>query len=1666
MVLRAGFHGTVGQPSAQVIDGSVKIDDASNHFMTRTPGSAGNRKTWTWSGWVKRQQIVDKQTFMFASTDSNNQTSFGFMHNQVSAATPSGFYFRSEISGSVVNAEIEATLRDTSNFYHIVVACDTTQSAASDRVKIYINGTLQGFAVNPGMSQNADLEINNSVLQELFSQDASGDLDAYVSQVYFIDGLALTPENFGFTDPLTNTWRPKKFSAFNNPNNGTTWSNGAFDERSGQNPANAFNGNTSDYYQVNTDSDGGGVNFSGGLTGTLKVYAATGQPNNGDTTNTVTLSNGTTKTTSQGYNNGAEVLDFGSVSNITSIAITNSGLFYAFEVNGILLVDGRQDNSFYLPMDGNSPIGEDKSGVTTINNGTIWSNDVTTSNGYSANRDPSKGFDGNSSLVGQSNTYVQSDTSAGGTVTWTPNGYTIDTADEILVKGINSLDRLSVVGSLGSQSNIAPATVNSITNVYTIPTNLGTLTSLTVTGNSSLAGWSGISVGGVLLVDGLKGNSWTPVNFGGSLELDNPNVSGARPILNTTQGGTVAGVGVFGSKENVGYAVTVYNDGGGNKYYIDGVKQATLTGLIRGATYTFDTSDSTVGSTHPFRFAASDGGSQYSNGVAAITGTATTITIPYDAPNELYYYCTSHSGMGSSITGITTNEKLADQYASHCVLAVPFINGLSNDVSPSIACTSTKKSLTQQGNPTSSTSSNFYSSSTDFDGTGDYYTSGSESDFTFGTGDFTVEFWVDSDGLDGSQDGFLQISDASGGLKTGYTNGFAIYEGANAGTVNTAGLSVSIPSTAFIKAGVWNHIALVREGTRVRLFANGILAGSGESSKNMTASYLALGGYYDANYVYNGRMQDFRIYKGVAKYTSNFVVPATSPDILPDTPSGVSGSSKLTKITDGAVNFDGNNDYLSIADSADLDQEGDFTQECFYYQSGSGQGSTDVIFIKNVTNYGYIGVDFGGTNQIKFFQHNIAALITGPVLASRRWYHLAATRSGSTVRLFVDGVLVGSTTYSTDTTGTAVSYIGGFPSAHSLNGFISDLRVIKGTALYTKNFTPPSAPLTNVTNTKLLCCQSNSSAVNYAVSPGTISKHGDAAATNFNPFNTDINTVRGQETGYATFNPLDSGHDGASITFSDGNLKAAFPSTSGTGQAPASIYVSSGKWYCEYYLESVSDLTSVQYGIVSPGSKRASYIGKSDTTDQYGWEPEIDRAYNNGNNTTPTGKTFTSQWSVAAMALDLDNGTWEMFIDGIPTGTIYSGISGTYTFAVGDTMSSGYHTHTANFGQKPFKFAPPDGFQPLNAANTRPETVIARPDQFVGISTWTGDGNTGRNIRTLQFKPDLVWIKQRSATRAHALFDSVRGANKRLQSSSTNAQTTHTDQMSAFIDNGFTVEDNNTVNVNGGTYVGWSWRAGGNKNTFNIDDVGYASAAAAGLTAGDTTPTGASVGTKQGFSIIKYTGPNDTNNHEVPHGLSQAPDFIITKNLDATYNWDIYHSSLADDAYLIFTTAATRAQGFNGRPTSTVFKTEHDYSTNENQKYIAYCWHDVPGLQKFGEYIGNGNADGAFIELGFRPRIIIAKASTGGGSVPDWLIFDSERDSFNPADKNLSLNYTGIEQYYTGGLLRPTDIDFLSNGFKIRNVRDANNANGSNFIYAAWAEAPSVNLFGGSSNAR
>ena len=483
MTLRAGFNGTVGQSSAQVIDGSLKFaggtTGSSNQYLEHTFSSDGNRRTFTLSFWLKRSDVEAYPGIFFCGSSSVDPNNLHMYFNGDSL-----LLYSLKDNSNVRSYNTTQQFRDISGWYHIVVAVDSTiSSPALDRFKVYVNGdrvTEFSSSNHNAVDENTQFTVNQSGKKlEIGLLRNSGGVLSYtyngnMSQWYFIDGQALGPENFGFTDGLTNTWRPKKY------------------------------------------------------TGT-----------------------------------------FGT-------------------------------NGFYLPMDGNSLIGQDKSG---------------------------------------------------------------------------------------------------------------------------------------------NGNDFTPINFGGSVALDNPQVSGARPILNTTQGGTQAGVGVFGSKEGF-YETVSSSSGGGNPYIFDGRGTQPTLSFIRGATYVFDYSSAT---SHPLRFSTTSdgthgGGSEYTTGTS-VSGNVISFTVPHDAPDTLYYYCTNHSGMGNSIS-VTTDETKADQYASNCTLALPLV-GSKDDVSNQINSGSTTKTITANGNAAaSSAQSNFYGGSYTFDGTGDYLSLSSSTDFGFGTGDFTLEYYL------------------------------------------------------------------------------------------------------------------------------------------------------------------------------------------------------------------------------------------------------------------------------------------------------------------------------------------------------------------------------------------------------------------------------------------------------------------------------------------------------------------------------------------------------------------------------------------------------------------------------------------------------------------------------------------------------------------------------------------------------------------------------------------------------------------------------------------------------------------------------------------------------------------------------------------------------------
>jgi len=1415
--------------------------------------------------------------------------------------------------------------------------------------------------------------------------------------------------------------------------------------------------------------------------------------------------------------------------------------------------------------------------------------------------------------------------------------------------------------------------------------------------------------------------------------------------------------------------------------------------FIRGATYKFDYSSFTG---HPVLFSSTNPDSittAYTDGTS-IASNVISFTVPHDAPDTLYYYCQNHpTSMNGSIS-ITTDTKKADPYAWKNVLALPLV-GISSDYSGAINSGSTTKPITLYGNVAGVTTSNFYGRSYGFDGNGDYLTTPGTTDFVFGTGDFTIEFWAWVNSTqNGTNGGFINYGDYSGAqcweiILTGTTGSLMDLR------IDMNGTDGVLAPQNVVLTNTWQHHVLQRSSGTLKYFLDGVEIDSTTHEvdySNPSNNILRIGGRNGlTNYDMTGYMQDVRIYKGVAKYTSNFIPASTDPDILPDTPSGVSGSSKLAKITDGAVIFDGTSGTsMSIANSSDFNfGSGDWTVECYHYSfkaPGSGtnsligmwnSGSNRRTWLINLYNdyfRGYFSIDGAAGGSI--YQVGDSTVKAG----SDRWYHVALVRNGNNLYLFQDGKLIDTQ----DVTGQSVYnnttddlYIG---SGHAgtvtnTNGYISNLRVVKGTALYTSDFTPPTAPLTNVTNTKLLCCQSNTSAGAAAVKPASedwqpsgftywtagmsqnwnqsssstsasgdyinvalptsgkyywestlndpsefrvfgiqqgadfvagyddntfgfyfngavgdptavfLTKNesgtsrgdaithgtsagdafsdgekvmwawdadndkiwlgrngtwyasgdpesgtnasisgedlsaaswyfkigynneagatntltltnvtstsstnfdpvanGDAAATNFNPFTTDINTVRGQESGYATLSPV----RGYLQTLSNGNLTGQ---TAG-GWVGSTVDVSSGK----YYVEFIPTSNTIQmFGICSSEHTSNAYPWQTAASKDVTYYVADGRVYVDAVNTGTTSAAAVGD--TISLSLDTDSRTVQIRKNNILISTKTISQSTSYMFYLSD--GGGTSSATVNFGQKPFKFPPPEGFQPLNAANVRPDTVIARPDQYVGIVTYTGNSST--NVITgLGFSPDFLWIKARTiGTYDSRLFDSVRGIDKPLYSSLASAEATGATNLTSFDSNGFTLGSPAQTNLDTYPFVAWAWNAGtsntpisagslnssfydqsqtwsddmstsngwtanrdgtkafdsnttlisGASNTwaqtdttggtvtwtpngYTIDtaDVIYVKAISStdrltvvgsnstqsniapgtvdGVTNVYTVPTtlgtvtslsvtnpsglagfsGIKVGGKvlvdtgvtpavsfpsiastvranqsAGFSIVSYTG-NATAGATVGHGLNAAPSFIIIKNRDSVVNWAVGHASAGFTKYLELNTtlAATPASSIwnDTAPSSTVVTLGSDTLVNQStKKIIAYCFAPVEGYSAFGSYIGNGLADGPFVYTGFRPSWLMIKISTGTTS--NWVLLDKTRDPYNVVENNLYADTSDAENQFDW-------VDFLSNGFKVRST--LNQANGSTYtyVYAAFAEAPSFNLYGAQSNAR
>ena len=339
------------------------------------------------------------------------------------------------------------------------------------------------------------------------------------------------------------------------------------------------------------------------------------------------------------------------------------------------------------------------------------------------------------------------------------------------------------------------------------------------------------------------------------------------------------------------------------------------------------------------------------------------------------------------------------------------------------------------------------------------------------------------------------------------------------------------------------------------------------------------------------------------------------------------------------------------------------------------------------------------------------------------------------------------------------------------------------------------------------------------------------------------------------------------------------------------------------------------------------------------------------------------------------------------------------------------------------------------------EDIPPIPSENFNTVLYTGNG-TSQSITGVGFKPDWIWIKERTSTSNNVTFDSTRGIYEQLYIT-TDAQSNNTATVSSFDSDGFSVGSGLAVNENSQDYVAWCWKANGGTTSSNTD--------------GTITST-VQANTKAAFSVVSYTA-NAVSGATIGHGLGVEPDLVIVKNLNlSTQSWNTYVKNVTTTNAQFLTLNTDAANGNTANPrfipgnfSSSVFSVGNDNSTNGVSgvdTYIAYCFASKTGYSKIGIYSGTG-ASGNLVTTGFEPAWIMIKRSDSTGG---WLIFDNKRNTSNPRNNRIEANSNQAEQ--TGSASK--FVDFYSNGFEPQVSDSEINASGGTYTYMAFASDAST----------
>ena len=467
-----------------------------------------------------------------------------------------------------------------------------------------------------------------------------------------------------------------------------------------------------------------------------------------------------------------------------------------------------------------------------------------------------------------------------------------------------------------------------------------------------------------------------------------------------------------------------------------------------------------------------------------------------------------------------------------------------------------------------------------------------------------------------------------------------------------------------------------------------------------------------------------------------------------------------------------------------------------YFIIDSGASGYQLLFNSGygsqTSNYMYIGIDNTDKPYVETTSSG-SRTTAANAINKNQWYHMRVIQKDGSITMYLNGTSVlTKTAQTTDLSSAGSNTIGSAldngNNANNFSGHLGPFRIVNDAL-----DVPPSG--------------------GTATSSGTLSNNG--TITDGPSIDSLIDTPMNYEAdsgnnggNYCTLNPLDNG----GLTLSDGNLTVS-RATNSHRVCRAGIGITSGKYYWEYTLAATTNSTNSScIGIAKADAPLDnSYVGETAS----GW------AFYSANGQKVTSDSWSSYGSgmsngdTIGVAFDADNGTLAFYQNGSSLGNAFTGLtSGPYFPALSLYGTQTYHF---NFGQRPFKYTPPTGYKSLCTQNL-PDPTIADGSTAFDVALFTGNGSS-QTISGLGFSPDLVWTKLRSIGFGHRIWDTVRGATKRLEPHATTAEATEATALTAFTSDGFSVGAESNVNLNNGTPVAFVWDAGSSNTSISAGSL-------------------------------------------------------------------------------------------------------------------------------------------------------------------------------------------------------------------------------------------------------